>query len=50
MLYERVYAAIDAGGPPAEPDYPTFVDGVYALRLGEAILESAKTRAWVTVE
>lgn len=49
MLYERVYAAIETGGPPSEPDYPTFADGVYALRLGEAILESATTRAWVTV-
>ena len=49
MLYDRVYTAIEAGGPPPEPDYPTFADGVYALRLGEAILESAKTRAWVTV-
>ena len=49
MLYERVYAAVEAGGPPPEPDYPTFADGVYALRLGDAILESAKTRVWVTV-
>lgn len=49
MLYSRVYAAIEAGGPPAEPDYPTFADGVYALRLGEAILQSAQERRWVTV-
>ena len=28
QLYKRVYRAIEAGGPPAEPDYPTFADGV----------------------
>ncbi|MDQ2681970.1 MAG: Gfo/Idh/MocA family oxidoreductase, partial [Chloroflexota bacterium] len=50
MLYSRVYAAIEAGGPPAEPDYPTFADGVYALKLGEAILKSAQERRWVTVD
>lgn len=49
MLYSRVYAAIEAGGPPTEPEYPTFADGVYALRLGEAILESAQKRTWVSV-
>ena len=31
------------------PDYPTFADGVYALKLGEAIFESAQQRTWVTV-
>ena len=45
MLYERVYRAIEAGGPPAEPDYPTFADGVYALKLGDAIFESAQRTA-----
>ncbi len=49
MLYARVYAAIEAGGPPETPDYPTFADGVYALRLGDAILQSARERRWVTV-
>jgi predicted dehydrogenase len=50
MLYSRFYAAVEAGGPPAEPDYPTFADGVRGMQLGEAILESAKTARWVTVE
>ena len=50
MLYSRVYAAVEAGGPPEESDYPTFADGVYALRLGEAILQSAKEERWVKVE
>ena len=49
MLYARVYAAIEAGGPPDEPDYPTFADGVYALKLGDAILQSARERRWITV-
>jgi predicted dehydrogenase len=50
MLYRRVYRAIEDGGPPSEPDYPTFADGVYALRLGEAIFQSAHERRWVTVD
>lgn len=48
-LYRRVYRAIEAGAPPAQPDYPTFADGVWALRIGEAIQRSAQERAWVTV-
>lgn len=47
-LFRAVYAAIAAGGPPAEPDYPTFADGVRSLRLGDAIVESARERRWVT--
>jgi predicted dehydrogenase len=49
MLYSRVYAAIETGGPPAQPDYPTFADGLYALQLGDKVLESARSRRWVTV-
>jgi predicted dehydrogenase len=49
QLYTKVYAAIEAGKPPENPDYPTFEDGVYALRLGEAILASARQREWVEV-
>jgi predicted dehydrogenase len=48
-LYKRVYRAVEAGSPPDEPDYPTFADGVWALRLGEAIQRSAQSRSWVTV-
>jgi predicted dehydrogenase len=50
QLYRKVYRAVEQGGPPAEPDYPTFADGVAALRLGEAVLRSAKTSSWTTVE
>ena len=46
-LYTSVYAAVAAGRPPSEPGYPTFADGVHALRLGEAIAESAQCGAWV---
>ena len=49
QLYKRVYRAIEAGGPPAEPDYPTFADGVWALKIGDAIKQSAQERRWVTV-
>jgi predicted dehydrogenase len=49
QLYKRVYRAIEAGGPPDEPDYPTFADGVWALKIGDAIKQSAQERRWVTV-
>jgi predicted dehydrogenase len=47
-LFRAVYAAIAAGAPPPEPDYPTFADGVRSLRLGEAIALSAGERRWVS--
>jgi predicted dehydrogenase len=46
-LFREVYKAIAAGGPPAEPDYPSFADGVRSLRLGDAIARSARERRWV---
>ena len=49
MLYSRVYAAIEAGGPPETPDYPTFADGLYALQLGDKVFQSARERRWVAV-
>jgi predicted dehydrogenase len=48
-LYRAVYAAVATGGPPAEPDYPTFADGHRANVLGDAIAASNETRAWVQV-
>jgi predicted dehydrogenase len=47
-LFRAVYAAIAAGSPPAQPDYPTFADGVRSLRLGEAIATSSRERRWVS--
>jgi len=49
MLYSRVYAAIESGKPPVNPDYPTFADGLYALRLGDKVFQSARERRWITV-
>lgn len=49
MLYSRVYEAIEAGKPPAKPDYPTFADGLYALKLGDKVFQSAQERRWITV-
>ncbi|CAN5562345.1 Gfo/Idh/MocA family oxidoreductase [soil metagenome] len=49
QLYAKVYEAIEGGGPPEAPEYPTFADGLYALQVGEAILDSANSRSWVDV-
>ncbi len=49
QLYRKVYAAVEAGGPPEHPDYPTFADGVYSLQVGEALLQSARENRWVPV-
>lgn len=46
-LYRTVYRAVAAGGPPPEPDYPTFADGHWEHVLGEAIARSSRERAWV---
>jgi predicted dehydrogenase len=49
-LYRRVYRAVESGGPPAEPDYPTFADGHWENVLGEAIALSSRERRWIKVE
>jgi predicted dehydrogenase len=48
-LYRAVYAAVAAGGPPDEPDYPTFSDGHDEAVIGDAIARSHAERRWVTV-
>jgi predicted dehydrogenase len=48
-LYRAVYAAVAAGGPPAEPDYPTFADGHWENMLGDAVARSNRERRWVEV-
>jgi hypothetical protein len=40
---------VEAGGPPADPDYPTFADGHRANILGDLIARSNRERAWVEV-
>jgi predicted dehydrogenase len=49
-LYRRVYRSVANGGPPAEPDYPTFADGHWGNVLGEAIAQSSREKRWIEVE
>lgn len=49
-LFSRIYAAVAAGGPSGEPDYPTFADGHDVLLVTEAIARSAAERRWVAVD
>ena len=49
QLYKAVYAAVEEGRVPAEPDFPTFVDGHEEILLGEAIARSAAEERWVEV-
>jgi predicted dehydrogenase len=48
-LYRAVYAAVAAGGPPDETDYPTFSDGHDEAVIGDAIARSHAEQRWVTV-
>jgi predicted dehydrogenase len=48
-LYRAVYGAVAAGGPPAEPDYPTFADGHDEAVIGDAIARSHAEQRWVSV-
>ena len=49
QLYSAVYRYIEAGDFDAVPDFPTFADGHRALRVGEAVLRSAREGRWVDV-
>ena len=49
QLFGRFYAAVRAGAPEEKPRYPTFGDGLRALRLCETILASNQKQAWVPV-
>ena len=48
-LYRAVYRAVAAGGPPPEPDYPTFADGHDEAVIGDAIALSHAEQRWVSV-
>jgi predicted dehydrogenase len=48
-LYRAVYRAVAAGGPPAEPDYPTFADGHEQAVVADAIARSHAEGRWVDV-
>jgi len=47
QVFRRFYQSI--ADPSAEPQYPTFADGLRALQLVEAELASSKQRGWVDV-
>jgi predicted dehydrogenase len=49
-LHRAVYRAVAAGGPPPEPDYPTFADGHEEALIGDAIARSHAEQRWVTVD
>jgi predicted dehydrogenase len=48
-LYRAVYRAVAAGGPPDEPDYPTFADGHEQALVTDAIARSHAEGRWVEV-
>jgi predicted dehydrogenase len=48
-LYRAVYRAVAAGGPPSDPDYPTFADGHEEAVIGDAIARSHAEQRWVSV-
>jgi predicted dehydrogenase len=48
-LYHAVYTAAASGGPPADPDYPTFAAGHWENVLGDAVALSNRERRWVEV-
>ena len=48
-LYRAVYSAVAAGGPPDEPDYPTFADGHEEALIADAVAQSHAEQRWVNV-
>ena len=49
-LVSQVYRDVAAGGPAAEPAYPTFADGLRAMAIDDAIRRSAADQTWTSVE
>ncbi len=47
--FTAVYDDVLAGRPSAAPSYATFADGHDEMRIGDAVLESARTGRWVTI-
>lgn len=48
-LFRAAYAAIDSGGAPTTPDYPTFDDGLEQALVADAVEASARSGRWTTV-
>jgi len=49
-LFTAVYADIERGAPSVAPTYPTFATGHRIAAVCEAIAESGRTGAWVSVD
>ena len=49
-LFGQVYSDVAAGGPSSEPTYPTFADGLDAVRVTEAVALSSREQRWVSVD
>jgi len=49
QLQKKFYAHVRAGVVPEKPDYPTFADGLYMLKVGDAIFASAHSDKWVNL-
>jgi predicted dehydrogenase len=47
--FRAIYADVVAGGPAADPSYPTFADGHDEMLVNDAIAESSRTGRWVDV-
>ncbi len=48
QVFRRFYRRVMDSNAPVE--YPTFVDGIRQMRVLDAVLKSAKKRAWVDVQ
>jgi predicted dehydrogenase len=49
-LISQIYADVAAGGPSAQPAYPTFADGLQGLLVEDAIIASSRHGRWATVD
>ncbi|TXE13658.1 Gfo/Idh/MocA family protein [Algoriphagus aquimarinus] len=49
QLFKEVYAAVREGKQPESPTFPTFADGLRELIIGDAIVESNASEAWVKI-
>ena len=49
-LYRSVYTAVAQGGPPEQPDYPTFAAGHEQALIADAIARSHAEGRWVGVD
>ena len=49
QISAKIYTYIRRGNFDAKPDFPTFADGHYELKICEAIEKSAKEKQWITI-